>query len=42
MLSKALEMGVCIHRGPVLGNMEGLSIPRVFEKRKLTLFREFL
>jgi len=33
MLSKALEMGVCFHREPVLGNMGGRSFPRAFEKR---------
>jgi hypothetical protein len=33
ILSKALEMGVCIHKGPVLGNMGGCSFPRVFERR---------
>ena len=26
MLSKALEMGVFFHRGPVLGNMEGMLL----------------
>ena len=30
---KALEMGVCYHRGLVLGNMEGRSFPRAFERR---------
>jgi hypothetical protein len=33
MLSKALKMGVCFHRGPLLGNMKGRSFPRVFERR---------
>ena len=33
MLSKALEMGVCFHRGPVLGNMGGRFFPRKFERR---------
>ena len=32
MLSKALEMGVCFHKGPVLGNMEGRCFPRAFER----------
>ena len=32
MLSKALEMGVCFHRGPILGNMGGHSFARVFEE----------
>jgi hypothetical protein len=32
VLSKALEMRVCFHRGPVLGNMEGCSFPRAFER----------
>jgi len=30
---KALEMGVCFHRAPILGNMEGCSFLRVSEKR---------
>jgi len=33
MLSKALEMGICIHRDSVLANMEGSSFPRAFERR---------
>jgi len=24
MLSKVLEIGVCFHKGPILGNMEGV------------------
>jgi hypothetical protein len=31
--SNALEMDVCFHRGPVLGNIEGHSFPRAFERR---------
>jgi hypothetical protein len=31
-LSKALEMGVCFHRVLLLGNMEGRSFPRAFER----------
>jgi len=34
ILSKALEMGVCFHRALILGNMEGCSFLRIFEKRK--------
>jgi hypothetical protein len=33
MLSKALEIGVCFHRGPFLGNMGGRSFSRAFERR---------
>jgi len=36
MYRKALEMGVCYHNGPVLGNMEGTllySFPKAFERR---------
>jgi len=33
MLSKALEMGVCFHRGLILGNMWGHFFPRAFKKR---------
>jgi hypothetical protein len=33
MLSKALEMSVCFHRGPLLGKMEGHSSPRNLERR---------
>jgi hypothetical protein len=38
MLAKALEMGVCLHRVPVLGNMGGRSFPRAFERRVKFLF----
>jgi hypothetical protein len=34
MLSKALEMGVCFRRGPLLENKEGHSFLSAFEKRK--------
>jgi len=34
MLSKALEIGVCFRRGPLLGNMEGRSFPMAFERRE--------
>jgi hypothetical protein len=37
MLSKALQMGVCFHRVPLMGNMEGCSFLRAFEKRKKIL-----
>jgi len=33
MPSKALEMGVCFHRAPVLGKMGGSSFPSAFERR---------
>jgi hypothetical protein len=33
MLSKALEMGVCFYRGPILGDMRGRYFPRAFERR---------
>jgi len=38
MPSKALEMGACFHRGPILGNMGGCSFPRTFERRVKFLF----
>jgi hypothetical protein len=38
MLRKALEMGVCFHRDPLLGNMEGHSFPRTFETRGKFLY----
>jgi hypothetical protein len=38
ILSKALGMGVCFHRGPLLGNVEGLSFPRTFERRDKFLY----
>jgi len=41
MLSKALEMGVSSHRGPLLGNVERHSFPRAFERsEKIYLFRD--
>jgi len=43
MLSKDLEMDVCFHRGPALGNMEGCSFPGAFERRdKFLYLGEFL
>jgi len=43
MLSKVLEMGVCLHRGPLLKNVGGRSFPRAFERRgKISLLSEFL
>ena len=43
MLSKALEIDVCFHRGLTLGNMEGCSFPRAFERRdKFLYLGEFL
>jgi hypothetical protein len=33
MRSKVQEMGVCFHKGSVLGNMGGPSIPRAFDLR---------
>jgi len=38
MPRKALEMDVCFHRGPVLGNMGGRSFPRAFESRVKFLY----
>ena len=38
ILSKALEMGVCFHWGPVLGNIGGRSFPRDFARRVEFLF----
>jgi hypothetical protein len=38
MLGKALEMGVCFHRGPLLGNMEGQSFPRAFDRSDKFLY----
>ena len=32
-LSKALEIGVCFLRVPLLGNMQGRSFPRAFDRR---------
>ena len=39
MLSKALEMGACFHRGPLLGNMEGCSFLRAFKSRGKKILR---
>jgi hypothetical protein len=42
MLNKALEMSVCFHTGPFLGNIGGRSFPRAFERRvKFLLSGEF-
>ena len=38
MLSKALEMDVCFIGAPLLGNMEGNSFPRAFERREKFLY----
>jgi hypothetical protein len=38
MVAKALEMVVCFHRVPVLGNMVGRSCPTAFERRVKFLF----
>jgi len=38
MLRKALAMGVCSIGAPLLGNMEGRSIPRAFERREKCLY----
>jgi hypothetical protein len=38
VLSKALEMGICFHRGPILGNIGGCSFPRAFKRRVKFLF----
>ena len=38
MLNKALEMGACFHRGPVLGNMEGRYFLRAFDRKVKFLF----
>jgi len=41
--SEALEMGVCFHKGLVLGNMGRHSFPRAFERRvKFLLSGELL
>jgi len=43
LISKALEMGVCFHMGPVLGYVGGCSILRAFERRvKFPLLGELL
>jgi hypothetical protein len=38
MLSKALEMGVCFHRGPVYGEHGEHSFTRAFEERHKFLY----
>jgi hypothetical protein len=38
MLSKALEMGICFHRGPAFGGHGEHSFPRAFERRKKFLY----
>ena len=40
VLSKALGMGVCFHRGPLLGILEGRSFPRAFGRREKFLYLE--
>jgi hypothetical protein len=40
MPSKALEMGFCFHKGPVLRNIWGRSFPRAFERRMKFLVPE--
>jgi hypothetical protein len=35
MLSKALEVDVCFHRSPHLGNIEGRSFSRALKRRKI-------
>jgi len=41
MLSKALEMGVCFHRGPILGNMGGTFISNgLREKGEISFYQE--
>ena len=43
MLSKAVEMGIFIHRGPILGNIEGCSFPRTLRKgRNFYIRRTFI
>jgi len=32
-ISKAVKMGICFHRAPLLGNVEGRSFLRAFERR---------
>jgi hypothetical protein len=43
ILSEALEMGVCFHRGPTFGG-HGATLPSqgLREKGKISLFREIL
>jgi len=38
MYRKALEMGICVHKGPILGNMGLCSYPRAFKRRVRFLF----
>ena len=38
MLSKALERGVCFHRGTVMGNKGGGSFPKAFDRREQFIF----
>jgi hypothetical protein len=38
MLSKALEMGVCFHRGPAFGEHGETLFPRAFERREKFLY----
>jgi hypothetical protein len=38
ILSMVLEMRICFHRGPVLGNMGGRSFPRAFARMVKFLF----
>ena len=41
MLSKALEMGVCFHKGTAFGEQGGTFLPEgLWEKGKISLFRE--
>jgi len=43
MLNKGLEMDICFHRVPSLGNMVGHSFPRAFVRRdKFLYLGEFL
>ena len=34
MVNKALQMGVCFHRGPAFGELERMLIFRSFERRE--------
>jgi len=38
MLSKALEMGICFHRGPAFGEHGGTLCSRAFERREKFLY----
>ena len=40
ILSKALEMDICLHRDPVFGKMAGRSFPRTFERRENFIYLE--